>query len=76
MTELLNNRVPSKAVEADSGITCGHSVEDVKERFQELLEHVGATEISQMEQKLIEEGMRVEEIQRLCDVHTAVFAIH
>jgi DUF438 domain-containing protein len=75
MTELLNNREYRQKLlkQIIKDLHAGHSVEDVKERFQELLEHVGATEISQMEQKLIEEGMPVEEIQRLCDVHTAVF---
>ena len=34
---------------------------------------VSPTEISQMEQALIREGMPVEEVQRLCDVHAAVF---
>lgn len=75
MSELLNNREYRQKMlkEMIMDLHAGQSVEDVKERFRELLEHVGATEISQMEQKLIEEGMPAEEIQRLCDVHTAVF---
>ena len=32
-----------------------------------------ATEISEAEQALINEGLPVEEVQRLCDVHAAVF---
>ncbi len=51
----------------------GKSVQEVKEQFAALLEDVGATEIAEIEQELIEEGMPATEIQRLCDVHVAVF---
>ena len=34
---------------------------------------MGPAEIGEIEQALINEGMPVEEIQRLCDVHVAVF---
>ena len=51
----------------------GKSVDEVKERFVKLIEGVTASEISEMEQNLIMEGMPVEEVQRLCDVHAEVF---
>ena len=51
----------------------GKSVDDVKERFSNLIEGISATEISMMENQLIMEGLPVEEVQRLCDVHAAVF---
>jgi DUF438 domain-containing protein len=75
MSELINNREYRQKMlkEMIMDLHAGKSVESVKERFKELLNHVGATEISEMEQKLIEEGMPAEEIKRLCDVHTAVF---
>ena len=75
MSELINNREHRQKMlkEMIMDLHAGKSVESVKERFKELLDHVGATEISEMEQKLIEEGMPAEEIKRLCDVHTAVF---
>ncbi|MBS4031151.1 MAG: DUF438 domain-containing protein [Clostridiales bacterium] len=75
MSELINNREHRQKMlkEMITDLHSGQSVESVKERFKELLEHVGATEISAMEQMLIEEGMPAEEIKRLCDVHTAVF---
>ena len=38
-----------------------------------LIEGVSVAEISEMEQRLIMEGMPIEEVQRLCDVHAAVF---
>jgi uncharacterized protein len=51
----------------------GKTVEEVKEKFAKLIEGISASEISMMERRLIEGGMPVEEIQRLCDVHAAVF---
>lgn len=51
----------------------GKTVEEVKERFSKLIEGISATEISMMENQLIKEGMPVSEVQRLCDVHAAVF---
>jgi len=47
--------------------------EQVKERFRQFLEGVGPLEIAKIEQELISEGISREEIQRLCDVHLAVF---
>ena len=43
------------------------------ERFQELIRDVAPTEIAQMEQQLMAEGMPQDEIKKLCDVHVEVF---
>ncbi|HDQ72974.1 MAG TPA: DUF438 domain-containing protein [Chloroflexi bacterium] len=51
----------------------GKTVEEVKGDFAALLQDVGATDIAEIEQELVEEGMPAEEIKRLCDVHVAVF---
>jgi len=51
----------------------GRTVEDVKDEFAALLEDVGATEIAEIEQALIAEGLPETEVKRLCDVHVAVF---
>ncbi len=51
----------------------GSSVEEVKAQFREVLSETTPTEIAQIEEELIEEGMAAGEIQRLCDVHLAVF---
>lgn len=45
----------------------------VKERFRQVLEGTSSLEISKIEQELIQEGMPREQIQKLCDVHMAVF---
>ena len=51
----------------------GKSVEEVQGIFQEAFDGVAASEISAAEQALISEGLPVAEVQRLCDVHSAVF---
>jgi len=51
----------------------GKSADDVKGKFAETFEGVSGAEISAAEQALISEGLPIEEVQRLCDVHSAVF---
>mgnify|MGYP000956217504 CR=1 FL=1 len=51
----------------------GATVEAVKAEFEALTMGVTAIEITEMEQALVNEGMPVEEIQKLCDVHASVF---
>jgi DUF438 domain-containing protein len=51
----------------------GGDLEEQKRRFAELIKDVRPTEISEMEQKLIEEGLPETEVKRLCDVHVQVF---
>lgn len=51
----------------------GADMEDVKSRFHALIRDIDPSEISAMEQKLMEEGMPESEIKRLCDVHVQVF---
>ncbi|PPA82178.1 PAS domain S-box protein [Brevibacillus laterosporus] len=52
----------------------GKSVEDVKAQFEEAVGNITVAEISQLEQALMEEeGIPVEEVQRLCSVHAAIF---
>ncbi|OQB47998.1 MAG: hypothetical protein BWY00_00936 [Firmicutes bacterium ADurb.Bin153] len=50
----------------------GRDPEDVKREFAALFASVSSEEIAAMEAELMAEGMPVEEIQRLCDVHAAV----
>ncbi|NLJ40558.1 MAG: DUF438 domain-containing protein [Clostridiales bacterium] len=75
MSELINNREHRQKVlkELIMELHDGKSVEDVRERFAKLIEGISVSEISEMEQSLIMEGMPVSEVQRLCDVHAAVF---
>lgn len=75
MSEHLNNREYRQKVMKDliTELHNGKKVDEVKAKFQELIEGVSASEISEMEQNLIAEGMPIGDVQRLCDVHSAVF---
>lgn len=75
MSEKINNREYRQKVlkEIILELHKGKTVEEVKPRFEKLIQGVSASEIAEMEQALIMEGMPVEQIQNLCDVHAAVF---
>ena len=51
----------------------GVELETLKQRFRELIKDIDPSEIANMEQSLIDEGMPESEVKRLCDVHVAVF---
>ncbi len=51
----------------------GKKFDEVKKRFDTLLGEIDPSQIAQMEEELIREGMPAQEIQRLCDLHVSVF---
>ncbi len=51
----------------------GADIEEAKEKFKDILEETGPSEISKVEEELISEGVPAEDIRKLCDVHLAVF---
>jgi PAS domain S-box-containing protein len=51
----------------------GVSPDELKQRFKDVLKGAGPTDVAQIEEELVAEGMPREEIQRLCDLHLAVF---
>lgn len=51
----------------------GAGVEETKEKFKEEIKDISSSEIAAIEEELIKEGMPREEVQKLCDVHLAVF---
>jgi DUF438 domain-containing protein len=51
----------------------GSDIKGVRRRFAELIRNVSPEEIAQMEQSLIAEGVPVEQVQQVCDVHVQVF---
>lgn len=72
MSDLARNK--KKALkELIEKLHAGAKPEEIKERFKEFLKDVGPTEISQVEEELIKEGMPREKIQKLCELHLAVF---
>lgn len=56
------------------GLHEGKAPEEQKARFARLLQEVSASEIAEMEQSLIKDGIGEDEIKKLCDVHVQVFA--
>jgi DUF438 domain-containing protein len=51
----------------------GVSLEVLKERFKEFLKDVSPVEIPLIEQELVREGVPIQEIIKLCDLHVALF---
>jgi hypothetical protein len=75
MGESINNREHRKKALKDiiRQLHEGKSVDEVKEEFEKTFKGVSASEITDAEQTLINEGMPVTEVQKLCDVHASVF---
>ncbi|AUD62298.1 PAS domain S-box protein [Tenericutes bacterium MO-XQ] len=76
MSEFINNYSQSRQELLKKIIRSLHegaSFEEARSEFKKHFEDVTTQEISQMEQALIKEGMTINEVQRLCDVHAAVF---
>lgn len=51
----------------------GEELEEVRKDFVKEFSDVQASEIMEAEQELMEQGTPLEEVQRLCDVHAALF---
>lgn len=75
MSEEINNRQYRQKVLMDliTQLHDGKTVDEVKSQFAIAFEGVSADEIALAEQALIAGGLPVSEVQRLCDVHAAVF---
>jgi len=80
MSELINNRKnltdserQDKLKEVIMELHAGKSVEEVKAKFADVISGVSPLEISRMEVQLVKDGLPIEEIQYLCDVHAEVF---
>lgn len=72
MSELINNRQELlKKIIRD--IHNGMPLNEAKQVFKKHFDTVSTEEITAMEQSLIDDGMSIEEVQGLCDVHSAVF---
>lgn len=75
MSEHINNREYRQKLlkELIMELHDGKDFDEVKAKFEENFKDVSAKEITEMETQLVVDGMPVEEIQRLCDVHASVF---
>ena len=54
-------------------LNAGEDLEIIREEFRQNFSDVEASEIMRAEQELLQEGTPLHEVQRLCDVHSALF---
>ncbi|MCL2654708.1 MAG: DUF438 domain-containing protein, partial [Coriobacteriia bacterium] len=75
MTENMKNPNDRKRVikEILTDLNDGKSLEDAREKFRATFTGVASSEIAAAEAELIGEGVPIEEVQRLCSVHAALF---
>ena len=74
MSEMINNVTQRKEMIKNilRGLHAGKPLEELKAQFAELAKEADASEIAEVEQMLIGEGMPTADIQELCDLHVAV----
>ncbi len=74
MSELIDNRAHRVRTlkEIIKHLHAGRPAEEVKAQLKELVGQTDYSEIVAMEQELMAEGMPVEEIQSMCDLHSQV----
>jgi len=75
MSELIeNNKEKQESLKnIVKNLSEGSDVKAVQKEFKKIIEDVSPEEIAAMEQSLIDEGVPVEHVQSLCDVHVKVF---
>ncbi len=80
MSEFINNRSALSDQDRREGLKTvirmlhtGASVEAAKAEFARISNGISGDEIARLEGELVAEGLKVEEIQSLCDVHADVF---
>ena len=74
MTEIIDNRAfrIRTMKEIIRHLHDGGDADEVRDRLKELVRETDSSEIAAMEQQLIGEGMPVEEVQSMCDLHSSV----
>ena len=81
MSELIDNRRKEmddsarqeKLKEVIKELHAGKTVEEVKAKFADVIAGISPVEISRLEVQLVKDGLPIEEIQNLCDVHAELF---
>jgi DUF438 domain-containing protein len=74
MSELINNRAHriQTLKEIIKHLHRGGSPDEVRANLRQMVRETDASEIAAMEQELLAEGMKVEEVQSMCDLHASV----
>jgi uncharacterized protein len=75
MSEMIRNNEEKQKIlkEIVTNLHEGSNIKDVQKQFKNIIKNVSPEEIASMEQSLIDEGVPVEHVQSLCDVHVKVF---
>ena len=77
MTERYNDDMQNERIELLKDylkrLGKGEALEAVRADFMQNFKDVDASEIMQAEQQMIQEGTPITEVQKLCDVHSALF---
>lgn len=69
-----NNRIKEEKLrEIVKNLNEGSDIKKVKRQFDKLLRDISPEEIANVEQSLIKEGVPIEHVQKLCDIHVQVF---
>ena len=68
-----NSGVTDKIKSYLNKLTDGEELESVRADFVKEFSEVDPAQIMQAEQQLIKDGTSINEVQRLCDVHAALF---
>lgn len=78
MSELINNSEKKKELLKHMILQLhkGEAPEMVRKRMIELMSSIPYDDVVEVEQELISEGLPVEEVLRLCDIHTQVLEGH
>jgi DUF438 domain-containing protein len=62
----------SQIKEAIRQLHAGVPPEQVKEKFRGVFEGTDSLEIAKIEEELVKEGLKREDMRKLCDVHMAI----
>lgn len=73
MSEVFGKNKKEQLKELIKKLHTGADINEIKSKFAEIIQNAGPEEIARIEEELIKEGMPVEEIHKLCDVHIAMF---
>jgi PAS domain S-box-containing protein len=70
---ILSEQKKAAIREAIRQLHAGVPPEQVKEKFREVFEGTDSLEIAKIEEELANEGIKREQMRKLCDVHMAIF---
>jgi DUF438 domain-containing protein len=67
------NMKAKSVVEILKELHSGKSIEELKDKYKRIISAISPFEIPLIEQQLVKEGVRIEEILNLCDLHVELF---